>query len=55
LPDLVRGTRSGLIQDGPEDQDLVAAAEVLARILGQDIERDEDDPRLKRGVGTRSG
>lgn len=47
---LVRGTRSDLAKDGPEDQELVAAAEVLARILGQDIERDEDGPRLKRGV-----
>jgi hypothetical protein len=50
LLDLVRGTRSDLTKDGPEDQDLVAAAEVLARILGQDIERDEHGPRLKRGV-----
>jgi hypothetical protein len=29
---------------------LVAAAELLARILGQDIERDEHGPRVKRGV-----
>jgi hypothetical protein len=47
---LVRGTRSDLTKDSPEDQQLVAAAEVLARILAQDIERDEHGPRLKRGV-----
>src|SRR6266542_34547 len=50
LLDLVRGTRSDLTKDSPEDKQLVAAAEVLARILGQDIERDEHGPRLKRGV-----
>src|SRR5512133_3780053 len=38
LLDLVRGTRSDLTKDTPEDQELVAAAELLARILGQDIE-----------------
>ena len=52
LLDLVRGTRSDLTKDSPEDKDLVAAAEVLARILGQDVERDENGPRLKRGVAT---
>jgi transposase len=50
LLELVRGTRSDLTKDSPEDKDLVAAAEVLARILGQDIERDEEGPRLKRSV-----
>src|SRR5436189_4262561 len=50
LLDLVRGTRSDLANAGPEDKDLVAAAEVLERILAQDIERDEHGPRLKRGV-----
>jgi hypothetical protein len=50
LLELVRGTRSDLTKDSPEDKELVAAAEVLARILGQDIERDEHGPRLKRGV-----
>jgi len=50
LLDLVRGTRFDLTPDGPEDNDLVAAAEALARILGQDLERDEHGPRLKRGV-----
>jgi hypothetical protein len=50
LLDLVRGTRAELTKDSPEDNDLVAAAEVLAHILGQDIERDENGPRLKRGV-----
>src|SRR5579859_1522684 len=49
LLELVRGTRSDLTKDSPEDTELVAAAEVLARILGQDIERDEQGPRLKRG------
>jgi transposase len=47
---LVRGTRAGLVEDGPADKELVAAAEVLARILGQDVERDENGPRLKQGV-----
>jgi hypothetical protein len=50
LLELVRGTRSDLTKDSPEDKELVAAAELLARILGQDIERDEHGPRLKRGV-----
>src|SRR6266700_694887 len=50
LLDLVRGTRSDLTKDSPEDQELVAAAGMLARILAQDIERDENGPRLKRGV-----
>jgi len=50
LLDLVRGTRSDLTRDTREDQELVAAAELLARILGQDIERDEHGPRVKRGV-----
>lgn len=50
LLELVRGTRSELTKDSPEDQELVAAAGMLARILAQDIERDENGPRLKRGV-----
>ena len=50
LLELVRGTRSDLTKDSPEDQELVAAAGMLARILAQDIERDESGPRLKRGV-----
>ncbi len=50
LLDVVRGTRAGLTQDSAEDKELVAAAAVLARILGQDIERREDGPRLKQGV-----
>ena len=48
--EVVRGTRSDLTKDSPEDKALVAAAELLARILAQDIERDEHGPRLKRGV-----
>jgi transposase len=47
---VVRGTRAGLTPDSAEDKELVAAAEVLARLLAQDIERDENGPRLKRGV-----
>src|SRR5207248_11718167 len=50
LLELVRGTRSDLTKDSPEDKELVAATEVLARILAQDVERDENGPRLKRGV-----
>jgi hypothetical protein len=52
LLDLVRGTRARLVPDSDEDQELVATAEVLARILAQDIERDESGPHLKRGVAT---
>jgi hypothetical protein len=48
--EVVRGTRSDLTKDSPADQALVAAAELLARILNQDIERDEHGPRLRRGV-----
>jgi hypothetical protein len=50
LLELVRGTRSDLTKDSPEEKELVAAAEVLARILAQDIEREENGPRLRRGV-----
>ena len=50
LLELVRGTRAGLVPESDQDKELVAAAELLARILAQDIERDEDGPRLKRGV-----
>jgi hypothetical protein len=50
LLDLVRGMRAGLVPESDADKELVAAAEVLARILAQDIERDESGPRLKRGV-----
>jgi Transposase DDE domain/Transposase domain (DUF772) len=48
--EVVRGTRSDLTKDSPEDKALVAAAELLARILDQDIERDEGGPRIQRGV-----
>jgi len=48
--ELVRGTRAGLEENSPEDQELVAGAEVLARILAQDIERDDNGPGLKHGV-----
>jgi hypothetical protein len=49
---LVRGTRAGLVEDSAQDKELVAAAEVLARILAQDIERDDNGPRLKQGVAS---
>src|SRR6266700_910804 len=52
LLELVRGTRSDLTKDSPEDRELVAAAGTLARILAQDIERDENGPRLKQGVAS---
>jgi hypothetical protein len=38
------------VENSPADKELVAAAEVLARLLPQDIERDHNGPRLKRGV-----
>jgi DDE family transposase/transposase-like protein DUF772 len=47
---VVRGTRADLVPESDEDQELAKAADVLARILGQDIERDDNEPRLKRGV-----
>jgi len=47
---VVRGTRADLVADSPADKELVKAAEVLSRVLGQDIERDEHRPRLKQGV-----
>jgi hypothetical protein len=50
LLEVVRGTRSDLTEGSQQDQELVAAAELLARILAQDIERDDHGPRLKRGV-----
>src|SRR6266567_248486 len=50
LLDVVRGTRAGLVENSAEDKELVAAAEVLARILAQDLERDDHGPRLKQGV-----
>lgn len=48
--EVVRGTRSGLVAGSDQDRELVAAAELLARILAQDIERDDHGPRLKCGV-----
>ena len=50
LLELVRGMRAGLVPGSDQEKELVAAAEPLARILAQDIERDEHGPRLKRGV-----
>ncbi len=49
---VVRGTRADLVADSAEDKELVKTAEVLARILGQDIERDDTGPRLKQGVAS---
>ena len=50
LLEVVRGTRSDLTEGSQQDQELVVAAELLTRILAQDIERDDSGPRLKRGV-----
>jgi hypothetical protein len=50
LLEVVRGTRSDLTEGSQQDQELVVAAELLARILAQDIEGDDSGPRLKRGV-----
>jgi len=50
LLEVVRGTRASLEAGSTQDNELVASAEVLARILAQDIERDDNGPRLKRGV-----
>jgi transposase len=47
---VVRGTRADLVPDSDEDKELAKSAEVLARVLGQDIERDDNGPRLKQGV-----
>jgi len=44
---VVRGTRADLVADSAADKELV-----LARILGQDIERDKGGPRLKQGVAS---
>jgi transposase len=52
LLQLVRGTRAGLVENSAQDKELVAAAELLARILTQDIERDDHGPRLKHGVAS---
>src|SRR5205823_11552355 len=45
-----RGTRARLVENSAQDKALVAAAGMLARILAQDIERDDNGPRLKQGV-----
>src|SRR5438128_67074 len=50
LLDLVRGTRAGLVEDSAEDKELVAAAEVLGRVLAQGLAREGEGPRLKPGV-----
>ncbi len=50
LLEVVRGMRADLVPESDQEKELVAAADMLARILAQDIERDEGGPRLKRGV-----
>jgi hypothetical protein len=46
----VRVARSKLVEGSPEDQALVEAAGLLARVLVQDIERREDGPAVREGV-----
>jgi Transposase DDE domain len=48
--EIVRSARAQLIADSPADQELAAAAGLLARILQQDIERHDDGPSLRQGV-----
>ena len=50
LLELTRQVRATLEPGGAADQALVAAAELLSRILLQDIERRADGPSLKHGV-----
>ena len=55
LLEVVRGTRAGPgAGAATEDKELVAAAELLARILAQDIERDEQRtaPEARCGAGS---
>jgi transposase len=48
--ELVRAARAQLAPGSPEDRELEEAAGLLARILQQDIERQDDGPRIKQGV-----
>lgn len=50
LLDLTRQAREALASDSADDRALVAAAELLSRILLQDIERQADGPALKQRV-----
>lgn len=50
LLELTRQTRQAHEPDSAGDRALVAAAELVSRVLLQDIERREDGPALKRGV-----
>jgi hypothetical protein len=54
LLDLVRGTASDLGKVTLEDKEAVAAAQVLTRMLGQDIEQDENGTPPEARRGTRS-
>ncbi len=46
----VRTVRGMLTEGSPEDQQLAQAAERLSQVLLQDIERDDEGARLRRGV-----
>jgi hypothetical protein len=48
--ELVREARSHQAEGSPADAELVAAAGLLARVLAQDIERNDDGPAIKEGV-----
>jgi transposase len=50
LLERVRQARGPLPTGSPEETALVAAAGLLARVLAQDIERQDDGPALKQGV-----
>jgi hypothetical protein len=50
LLDRTRQAREALEPDSAGDRALVAAAELLSRILLQDVERREDGPALQQGV-----
>lgn len=50
LLELTRQAREALTAESAADQALVAAAELLSRVLLQDVERREDGPTLKQGV-----
>lgn len=50
LLEQVRVARGKLVEGSPDDQALVEAAGLLARVLVQDIERREDGPALREGV-----
>ena len=47
---LARGVLAGPVTDDPAHDDLQAAADLLARILNQDIERRDDGAAIREGV-----